>query len=164
MSRFSKEEEESFSNLIKLAIAPLQEEIKELRQELRKDTQELRVAIHELKRGLDQVAVRQRNSTLGREERLEKVPNRLGFLPSDDIYPETIMHLVVAGNEKLPNNSTNNWNKTKGKNLLLFYEEDDDQSDGEQDEYSETSRARRLKVARAIGVTRQQLNFCQLTL
>jgi len=41
-----------------------------------------------------------------------------------------------------PNNTTNNWNKNKSKEFLVFYV----QADGKSSEYSETSQARMLKV------------------
>lgn len=104
---------------------------------------------------------KQKNSTAGRDDNLSLVPNINGMVPDLD-FPSSINAILVAGNEVLPNGIRNDWNKMKSIALLQFYGENDD-TDNE-DEYSVTSRARRLRLAKAIGVTQTQLNFAQLTL
>ncbi|KAJ3397780.1 hypothetical protein HDV05_002859 [Chytridiales sp. JEL 0842] len=73
------------------------------------------------------------------------------------------MELLVAGNEALPDNTPNSWSKSKSKKLLQAYGEVAEESDTD-DENSSKSRARRLRVARVLGVTQAQLNFATLTL
>ena len=48
-----------------------------------------------------------------------KVPNSRGEAPL--VFPDNIMMLLVAGNEKLPNGETTSWNKKKSQQLLTFY-------------------------------------------
>ena len=90
-----------------------------------------------------------------------KVPNSRGEAPS--VFPDNIMMLLVAGNEKLPNGETNSWNKKKSQQLLKFYGQEDSDSESES-EYTPTSRERRLNVAKQIGASKAQLNFAQLSL
>jgi hypothetical protein len=131
-----------------------------LTEELRTVKGELRTVNHKV----DTVLARQENATKGREERLVPVPKADGTLPVNE-FPPTIMHLLVAGNEKLPNNEVNTWNREKSKQLLVEYGEDASDSDvDEKTEYSSKSRARRLRLAKKIGVTQAQLNLAQLTL
>jgi hypothetical protein len=67
------------------------------------------------------------------------------------------MSLVVAGNESLPNGEKNTWNYKKSKALLQFY---DIESEGESDtETEEKSRKKRLKLAKIIGIQKQQINL-----
>ena len=107
------------------------------------------------------------NAQIGRSETLLRVPLSDGSYPmiSADIpveYPTTISHLLVAGNETLPDGGRNNWNKYKSLALLAAF---GDASDNDTDrEDGPTSRRRRLKVAKHLGVTKTQLNFCQITL
>jgi hypothetical protein len=75
---------------------------------------------------------------------LAKIPNDQGNMP--EVFPTNINELIVAGNELLPNGQHNGWNKAKSINLLRFYGEED-QTDNE-DEYSQSSRARRFRLAR----------------
>ena len=72
--------------------------------------------------------------------------------------------LLVAGNENLPNGQPNPWNKVKSRALLQFYGEDDGYESDPNNEYTAKSSARRLRVAKALGITRAQLNFAQLDL
>jgi hypothetical protein len=64
----------------------------------------------------------QRNSLLGCEEHLEKVPNQGRMLSGDNIFPESINNLVVAGNSVQPGNIQNPWSKECCKQLLAFME------------------------------------------
>jgi hypothetical protein len=99
----------------------------------------------------------------GRNDRLQKVPLLDGSFPTGE-FPETLAQLLVAGNERLPDGTPNSWNATKSRILLLQYDPDTE-SDGEElQELSGRSRDRRLRLARAIGVTQSQLNFGQLAL
>ena len=112
---------------------------------------------------LGALEVKERNSSAGRDEPLEWPPNRETGTPYDPQEPININCLLVAGNEMLPNGQPNSWNRTKSKAALSYYGEGGD-SDSEGSEYSATSRARRLRVARVLGISRAQLNFAQLTL
>jgi len=91
------------------------------------------------------------------------VPNQQGVYPAPNDFPHTINELLVAGNESLPNGNVNWWNKKKSSSLLLFYGEAGTESEND-DEHSSRSRARRLRLAKKIGITRTQLNFAQLVL
>ena len=107
------------------------------------------------------------NTTLGRAELLKEVPRKVdGLTPSEMNppveFPTSLEKLLVAGNETLPSGAQNDWNKTKSLRLLNFYG-DDDNTDNE-DENNSRSRARRLRIARHIGVSQTQLNFAQLSL
>jgi len=75
-----------------------------------------------------------------------------------------LQELLVAGSEKLPDGSTNPWNKEKSKRLLRFYDGEASSGEDSDNELSQTSRIRRLRVALAIGITSTQLNFAQLTI
>ncbi len=105
------------------------------------------------------------------EETLKQVPRVSdGKLPSDfDLhYPNSIQNLLVAGNIKMneiaQNNKSNNWNNMKSHKLLLFYGDDDDYLSHNEDEYSAESRARHIKLAQKLGITKAQINFFQLNL
>jgi hypothetical protein len=108
----------------------------------------------------------QNNSLLGRDESLKEIPNNDGLLPANAVppveFPLTLQSLLVAGNELLPDRTLNTWNKMKSIKLLRFYGEDAD-TDTE-NEYSPSSRARRLRIAKKIGISQSQLNFAQLAL
>ena len=114
------------------------------------------------------------NAQIGRSETLLRVSLNDGSYPiipgsktQENVigrfveYPTTISHLLVAGNETLPDGGFNNWNKMKSSMLLqAFGEESDNDTDRED---GPTSRRRRLKVAKLLGVTKTQLNFAQMT-
>jgi len=103
------------------------------------------------------------NASLSRGDAIVKVPKADGALPESDT-PESIMNLIVAGNESLPNGQLNKWSKQKSIKLLREYGvEADDASDNE-NEFTERSRTARLKVARALGISNVQLNYAQLSL
>ena len=106
------------------------------------------------------------NSQIGRSETLLRVPLSDGSYPTISgipvEYPTTISHLLVAGNETLPDGGRNNWNRHKSLALLAaFGDASDDDTDRED---GPTSRRYRLKVAKYLGVTKTQLNFSQMTL
>ena len=101
------------------------------------------------------------NGQIGRSEPLVRVPCRDGDIP-DVEFPPTICHLLVSGNEQLPDGGNNTWNIRKSTALLAAF---GDESDNDTDrEDGPTSRRKRLKVAKVLGVTKAQLNFAQLTL
>eukprot|EP01039_Chlorochromonas_danica_P007754 gene7754-8565_t len=90
-----------------------------------------------------------------------------GKLPSQNTpqaveFPPSIECLLAADNEMLPSGAPNKWNKRKSMALLQFYG-DDEHTDTE-DDNSVSSPARRLRLAKKIGVTRSQLNFAQMHL
>jgi hypothetical protein len=76
----------------------------------------------------------------------------------------TLAHLLVAGNETLPTGQQNDWNRTLSRQALDYY---GDQSEGSEDEscsdavkeHLPKSRARRLRLARCLGVPEQSLKF-----
>ena len=112
---------------------------------------------------LKSIEARLENSYAGREEELKWPPHKESGLPYAAGETITINCLLVPGNEKLPNGKTNNWNKTKSRAALEYYGEKCE-SDEEKSEYSASSRARRLRLARVLGVSSAQLNFAQLAL
>lgn len=89
-----------------------------------------------------------------------------GMLPSQANpplqYPSSLEAFLVAGNESLPSGGVNAWNKERSLALLRFYGEEEHTDTKE--ENNERSRARRLKLARKLGITNTQLNFAQLSL
>jgi len=119
---------------------------------------------------LDILDVKAQNSLLGRADRLKEVPNKQGVLPSQanppPPYPRTLAHLLVAGNEMLPDEDEHaRWNKDKSKALLRFYDAVDSESENEDPTESERngrSRRRRLRVVQEIGITKSQLNFANM--
>ena len=112
---------------------------------------------------LESMEVKLENSLAGREEELKWPPHKVTGEPYVTGESININCLLVAGNEKLPNGKPNTWNKAKTREALEYYGEECE-SDEEKSEYSEISRARRLLLARVLGVSRAQLNFAQLAL
>ena len=112
---------------------------------------------------LESMEVKLENSLAGREEELKWPPHKVTGEPYVTGESININCLLVAGNEKLPNGKPNTWNMAKSKAALQYYGEECE-SDEEKSEYSESSRARRLRLARVLGVSRAQLNFAQLAL
>ncbi len=105
------------------------------------------------------------NSQVSRADPLVPVPNDYGHFPADDgvEMPPSLNCLLVAGNEYLPDIVGGNpWNKSKSGSLLRFYGDNDETDD--EGEFSSKSRARRLRVAKKLGITQAQLNFAQLSL
>eukprot|EP00981_Chlorochromonas_danica_P013176 scaffold5939_cov165-Ochromonas_danica.AAC.5 len=122
----------------------------------------------ELCRSLCFKTQRQSNSLIGRSDELAEVARGIdGKLPSQNTpqaveFPPSIECLLAADNEMLPSGAPNKWNKRKSMALLQFYG-DDEHTDTE-DDNSVSSPARRLRLAKKIGVTRSQLNFAQMHL
>ena len=56
------------------------------------------------------------DSQIGRSERLVRVPCRDSEIPNVD-FPETICHLLVSGNQQLPDGGNNNWSLRKSFRL-----------------------------------------------
>jgi len=106
---------------------------------------------------------KQYNSTIGRTDELKLVLKSDGSQPNCEV-PRCLEQLLVAGNESLPSGDANTWNKLKSETLLREYDPGYDTDGMDADEESSKSRIRRLKVAVALGVTRMQLNFGQMTL
>lgn len=122
-----------------------------------------------LARSMEAMGAKQTNSALTRDETLVVVPRtRDGAKPTDQglAYPHTLSELLVAGNESLPGKSERNtWSRGKSRALLAFYGEDLSDSEDEVDaELGIRARAKRLRVARVLGITQAQLNYAQLTL
>jgi hypothetical protein len=116
---------------------------------------------------LNCMMAKEQNSYAGCDDPLEWPPHTVSGVPHalEDGESISINCLLVAGNEKLPNGKKNTWNSEKSKAALLHYEIDGSESDpDDKSEYSEKSRARRLRVARVLGISRAQLNFAQLAL
>jgi hypothetical protein len=95
---------------------------------------------------------------------LLQVANRDGVTPAERnvAYPINIHSLMVSGTEILPDGTPNLWNKRHSIALLRFYGEDD--ATDNEEEASTSSRNRRLRVARMIGVTNTQINMALLTM
>jgi hypothetical protein len=111
------------------------------------------------------------NSLSGPSDPLTIVPNSGGIIPTAENIevPGSILNLVVAGNEALPNGQPNDWNRHKSRALLKFYgEPEDSESDAENptSEFSSRSRNRRLRVAKVLGITKSQLRdaFVQINI
>lgn len=129
---------------------------------LRTDAELLRTDFGRLATDVTRIDLRYTNSTLGRDDALQRVPLPDGTLPLGE-YPVSLAALLVAGNESLPNGQLNTWNAKKSRDLLIQYDPNYE-TDGEVEELSTRSRNRRLRLARVLGVTRAQLNFAQLSL
>ena len=129
---------------------------------LKADVAGLRTDVERLTRDVTRIDCRYINSTLGRDDPLQRVPLPDGTLPIGE-YPSSLAALLVAGNESLPNGQPNTWNARKSRDLLIQYDPNYE-TDDDIEEVSTRSRNRRLRLARVIGVTRAQLNFAQLSL
>ncbi|GLC62271.1 hypothetical protein PLESTB_001864600 [Pleodorina starrii] len=150
---------EQLKQVLDAALMPIFAKLGELNDKVSK----LDDKVNDLTVGVKILSAKQHNSSVSRADRLVKVPLANGAEPAQD-YPESILHLLVAGNETLPNGTVNNWNKHKSQALLRQYAEDSGDESNTEDEYSSRSRARRLRLARCLGITQAQLNFAQLTL
>ena len=111
------------------------------------------------------LVAKQLNSTASRKDRLVKIPNSEGNYP--EVFPQTLDQLLVAGNESRTNKrgTRAGWNREMSNAVLEFYEMErlsGGEVSSDDEDYEKTSRAKRLKVARAIGVTKTQLNFAIL--
>ncbi|KAG2438893.1 hypothetical protein HYH02_010689 [Chlamydomonas schloesseri] len=145
---------------LKNALQPIKDEIAVLSTKV----DDLSAKLDKTMVKVDILVVKQQNSAATRSDRLQVVPRPDGSMPTVE-YPESIQQLLVAGNESLPDGQRNTWNKSKSKALLQQYEDaNESESEADDNEYSSKSRARRLKLARHLGVTNAQLNFAQMTL
>ena len=161
-----------------LTIDDMKAAIKEANEPTHKSIEELKAAIKDaieptlqsmgatlksMGAKLESIEAKLENSFAGREEELKWPPHKVIGQPYEAGESININCLLVAGNEKLPNGKPNTWNMAKSKAALQYYGEECE-SDEEKSEYSESSRARRLRLARVLGVSRAQLNFAQLAL
>jgi hypothetical protein len=126
------------------------------------------------------LTAKQMNTTIGRKDRINKVPNDKGELPGDDMFPHSIQVLIGGQGKKkkqtkrqkkepaqedvvpnVPSEPEPNlrWNAKMSNRLLRFYGQEG--SDSESGEETEPSRAKRLMVAKQLGITRSQLNYAQ---
>ena len=110
------------------------------------------------------MAVRERNSHAGRDDEIEWPPREDTGVPHDPKEPFSINCLLVAGNEFLPNNQKKTWNKEKSMQALRYYGEGHESDSDSENEYSQKSRACRLRLAGMLGISRVQLNFAQMAL
>ena len=103
---------------------------------------------------------RSANSRKGLTESLERVPRlRKNVIEIPDQYPRTLQDLVVGGSELAPNTKERSrWNMTKSRELIKFYD-DGYISDHEGSDDVQSSREKRLRVARIIGVSANQMGL-----
>ena len=147
-----------FQSFVKEALDQQKTELKEALDQQKKELiQMFDEKLKPLHIKSDILSAKLANSQLGRSDKLAKVPKSDGIEPAEP-YPNNIMQLLVAGNEKLPDGNKNSWNKKSSRQLLMQYGEDPEASDND-NEYSESSRYARLKVARVLGVSKAQLNY-----
>jgi hypothetical protein len=106
------------------------------------------------------VAAKAHNAACSKEDTLKKVPLSDGTVPLSE-SPQTILNLLVAGKEKLPNGQENIWNSKKSLELIREYDPGYETDEGTNGIFS---RKRRLKLAMLLGVTSTQLNIAQLSM
>ena len=94
------------------------------------------------------------NSMVDSGGTLAKVPLISGVLPTSE-YPRCIYSLLVAGNEKLPDDSPNTWNAVKSLELIREYDPGYE-TDGNENVGS--ARKRRMVLAKHLGITPYQLD------
>ena len=79
---------------------------------------------------------KQFNSCVGRDDRLMVVASLHGDV-EQGYFPLTLAHLLVAGNETLPNGEPHDWNMDRSLTLLRLYDPDyatgDDDADADAD-------------------------------
>lgn len=90
------------------------------------------------------------------------VPTPDGSMPRAE-FPDTLMHLLVAGNESLDRQNRNTWSKAKSIALLREYGDDDEGTDTES-ETSALARDRRIRLAAMLGISKAQYNLSMLAL
>ena len=101
-----------------------------------------------------------RNALIGANDPIVIVPLPNGDNPKSK-YPATIYSLVVADNETLPDGSQNTWNAINSLNLIKEYDpgyETDIMSDNTT-VLETSSRKRRLKLMKCLGITAYQINI-----
>ena len=94
------------------------------------------------------------NSMVDSGGTIAKVPLISGDLPTSE-YPRCIYSLLVAGNEKLPDDSPNTWNAVKSLELIREYDPGYE-TDG--NENAGSARKRRMVLAKHLGITPYQLD------
>ena len=130
--------------------------------ETRMGALETRMGVLETRMG--KMEAREHNSRLSAMDTLCQVPRDDGQFPRDRgvEFPQHLAALCVAGNEITAGerHMVHYWNRSKSKALLLFYGEGDE-TDVDTADASEaalqSSRRRRLRVARKIGVSETQI-------
>ena len=128
---------------------------------------ELTARVGELSQSVRRMESFQRNSLKSGHETLEKIPNREGVFPEENIFPSTLTlnHLLVAGNELIPvTGEVNTWNKSKSIRLLDFYDAGEGYNSETENEYSPTARTSRLRLAKVLGISSLQIQQCSLSL
>ena len=113
---------------------------------------------------MGKMEAREHNSRLSAMDTLYQVPRDDGQFPRDlgVEFPQHLAALCVAGNEITAGerHMVHHWNRSKSKALLHFYGEGDE-TDVDTADASEaalqSSRRRRLRVARKIGVSKTQI-------
>lgn len=113
--------------------------------------------------GLAILSAKQINSSAARMDKLVKVPLKSGKEACAE-YPDSIMQLLLAGNELLPDGNPNAWNLRKSRKLLAEFDVGISDSEASDNESSRRSRTARLKVAKVMGISQVQLNYAQLHL
>lgn len=100
------------------------------------------------------------NGRKGMTEQLEPVPRvKDGKLEHPPVFPATLQHIVVGGSELAPDSRARlQWNIGKSRDLIRFYD-DEYESEFEGRDDMESSRQKRLRVARMIGVTSGQMSL-----
>ncbi|EFJ44257.1 hypothetical protein VOLCADRAFT_95491 [Volvox carteri f. nagariensis] len=151
---------EQIKQLLDDDLKPIKDELADLSTKV----DDLSTKVDKTMTKVDILVAKQQNSTATRSDRLQVVPRSDGSMPTVD-FPESILQLLVADNESLPDGQRNTWNRSKSKVLLRQYEDaNESESDTDDNEQSSKSRAQRLKLARLLGITNAQLNFAQMTL
>ena len=144
-------------------IEPLHAQVKRL--EARLDTLERRFdTLEETVREVSCVQkiemARSSNSCKGMNDALDPVPRvKRGKLGDPPVFPATLQHLVVGDTDLAPNAETRSmWDISRSRKLIQFYD-DGYESDHEGRDDAESSRQKRLCVARMIGVTASQVSL-----
>ena len=121
---------------------------------LRGDVDSLKVTVGALSGKIDILMSKSLNSTLDSGGTIAKVSLISGIEPTSE-YPRCIYSLVVAGNERLPDDSSNSWNAVKSLELIREYDPGYE-TDGIENFGS--ARKRRLVLAKHLGITPYQLD------
>ena len=148
--------------LLSTALQPMTERLNAVEQRLDAisgDVAAISERLNDLHNDFSVVATKAHNAACSKDDTLRKVPLSDGSFPVNDC-PQSVLNMLVAGNESLPNGQGNNWNARKSLDLIREYEpgyETDENA-------SNLSRKRRLKLAMLLGVTSTQLNIAQLSM
>ena len=148
--------------LLSTALQPITERLSAIEPRLDAisgDVAAISERLNDLHNDFSVVATKAHNAACSKDDTLKKVPLSDGSFPVNDC-PQSVLNLLVAGNESLPNGQGNNWNARKSLDLIKEYE-----PGYETDENAPNlSRKRRLKLAMLLGVTSTQLNIAQLSM